>query len=79
MSWLKHVEKLREEGKVAFRPKGNSMVPRINSGDLVTVSLSKEYNIGDVVLCKVGRNHYVHLVKAIVGKGDKRRPTHGYS
>lgn len=42
------------------------MAPKINSGDLITVSPELgELKKGDIVLCKVGGRYYVHLVKAI--------------
>lgn len=42
------------------------MKPRINSGDLVTVTPEiAELEVDDAVLCKVKGSHYVHLIKAI--------------
>lgn len=39
MGWAKpQVEKLQKGETVSFRPTGNSMTPKINSGELVTVS-----------------------------------------
>ncbi len=79
MGWAeKYIQKLADGEEVSFRPKGNSMVPKINSGDLVTVSpdVLDEDNPpakDDIVLCKVKGREYVHLVKAIKGEGDKRR------
>ena len=68
MSWATHyIAKLQDGETVSFRPRGNSMVPKIRSGQLCTVApvdtdtLSK----GDIVLCKVRGNQYLHLVKAI--------------
>ena len=37
MNWEEHVEKLKKGETVSFRPKGNSMEPKISSGNLVTV------------------------------------------
>ena len=48
------------------------MRPRIESGNLVTVSPVIEITEGDIVFCKVKGNHYVHLVKAIKTEGDKK-------
>lgn len=64
-----HIENLKKDGTVSFRPKGNSMVPKINSGDLVTVAAANDLAVGDIVLCKVHGRQYVHLIKAI--KGDQ--------
>lgn len=68
MGWATaYIAKLKEGEEVSFRPKGNSMLPRIRSGDLCTVSpvpLS-EIQAGDVVLCKVHGREFLHLVKAI--------------
>lgn len=61
-----YIECLKRGVTVKFRPKGNSMVPRINSGDLVTVEPLKEPPaVGDIVLCKVNGKQYLHLVKAV--------------
>ena len=68
MGWATtYLRILEEKGIVQFRPKGNSMVGKINSGDLCTVekvdkSILKE---GDIVLCKVKGNEYLHLISAI--------------
>lgn len=74
MSWAKiHIEKLQKGETVSFRPKGNSMKPKIESGDLVTVSPDlSALAADDIVLCKVKGNHYVHLVKAIKTEKEKK-------
>lgn len=43
------------------------MSPRIKSGQLCTVSPAdpSELAVGDIVLCRVKGNEYLHLVKAI--------------
>ena len=68
MGWATHlIEKLSEGETVQFRPRGNSMKGKVNSGQLCTVepvdtsTLSK----GDIVLCRVKGNEYLHLIKAI--------------
>jgi SOS-response transcriptional repressor LexA len=68
MSWAtKHIELLKKGTTVQFRPKGNSMSGKIESGQLCTVVPIKveELSKGDIVLCKVKGNQYLHLVKAI--------------
>lgn len=52
---------------------GNSMTPRIHSGQEVTIlPLSPEEEIlpGDVVFCRVKGRLYFHLVKAIRASGN---------
>lgn len=72
MNWKLYKENLQEGITTSFRPKGNSMKPRINSGDLVTVSPEiDQIEAGDIVFCKVKGNHYVHLVKATKTEGEK--------
>lgn len=71
MNWQKHKEDLEKGETVSFRPKGNSMQPIIDSGDLVTVEPIEDYKKikkSDVVLCKVKGNFYVHLVTAVQQK-----------
>lgn len=60
-----------QEGKVVqFRPKGNSMQPKIESGQLVTVEPIGDNppQVGDVLLCKVKGRYWLHLCTAINGK-----------
>ncbi len=72
---------LAADEPVIFRPRGNSMTPRIKSGQVVTVvPLGKDENPakGDVVLCKVKGAHYLHLVKAIAGDRFLIANNHGH-
>lgn len=82
MHWERLVEELKNGETVQFRPKGNSMVPKIHSGDLVTVGVGERYKKGDIVFCRVGRTYYVHLIKAIKGDryliGNNRGGTNGW-
>jgi len=68
-----HIEKLQQGETVQFRPHGGSMRGKIESGQLVTVEPVESLSVGDIVLCKVKGNQYLHLVKAIQGTGEKRR------
>ena len=68
MGWAsRHVEKLRAGETVSFRPHGHSMTGRIESGQLCTVVPINPamLEVGDIVLCKVAGNEYLHIVKAI--------------
>jgi len=70
MSWATHyIEKLSNGETVQFRPRGNSMKGKIESGQLVTVEPlnGKTLKKGDIVLCKVNGSQYLHLIKAIQG------------
>lgn len=86
--WEKHKQDLVEGKAVEFRPKGNSMSPKIESGQLVRVEPIEDYSqikTGDIVLCKVKGNHYVHLVQAVKQKmggfrfqiGNNKKHTNG--
>lgn len=73
MNWSQHIEKLKKGETVSFRPKGNSMKPKIESGNLVTVSPDLDgLDEDDIVFCKVKGTHYVHLVKAVKTEKDKK-------
>lgn len=74
MGWADNYVKDLKSGKtVAFRPKGNSMKPKIHSGDLVTVSSDLTgLAEGSIVLCRVKGRQYLHFVKAVKEDGDKR-------
>ena len=68
MAWAdRHVAALQRGKVVQFRPRGNSMTGRINDGQLVTVQpvAVEDVHCGDIVLCKVKGQQYLHLVKAI--------------
>ena len=70
MGWASaYIEKLRAGETVSFRPRGNSMAGKIESGQLCTVEPVEADNVrlGDIVLCKVNGSEYLHLVKAIQG------------
>lgn len=74
MNWAtQHIEKLKAGEAVTFRPTGGSMSPIIESGQLVTVQpLTRDPIVGEIVLCQVGKNQYLHLVKQI--DVDKAHP-----
>jgi hypothetical protein len=70
MGWAaRPIEKLRAGATVSFRPRGNSMSGKIESGQLCTVAPVDPSTVeaGDIVLCKVNGREYLHLVKAIQG------------
>lgn len=70
MGWAtNYIEKLKLGEKATFRPRGNSMQGKIESGQLVTIEPldGSQLQKGDIVLCKVKGNEYIHLIKAIKG------------
>lgn len=71
MGWATpYITKLKHGETVAFRPRGHSMKGKIESGQLCTVEPildHSELSKGDIVLCKVNGNEYLHLIKAIQG------------
>ncbi len=70
MSWATaHITRLQRGETVSFRPRGDSMRPRIRSGQLCMVAPvdPDDLSVGDVVLCKVRGNQYLHIVKALQG------------
>ncbi len=71
MSWAtSYIEDLKNGKTVQFRPRGNSMKGKVESGQLVTVMPinGRELQKGDIVLCKVNGSQYLHLIKAIQGE-----------
>ena len=86
MGWAtQYIAQLQEVETVQFRPRGNSMVGKIESGQLCTVEPiidSDVLKVGDIVLCKVKGNQYLHLIKAIQGKrfqiGNNRGRINGW-
>ena len=61
--------------------KGNSMAPKLKSGEALIVKPAMEDTVikkRDIVLCKVRGNIYLHLVTAISGKNYKISNNHGH-
>jgi hypothetical protein len=68
MGWAsRYIETLRFGEPVSFRPRGQSMTGRIESGHLCAVVPVDPamLDVCDIVPCKVGGNEYLHIVKAI--------------
>lgn len=86
MGWASpYIAKLRLGETVAFRPRGHSMKGKVNSGQLCTVEPVSDVAAlikGDIVLCKVNGNEYLHLIKAIQGSrfqiGNNRGRINGW-
>lgn len=71
MSWATpYIAKLQAGETAQFRPRGNSMTGRIESGQLCTVEpVEPEHlEVGDIVLCKVKGRQYLHIIKALKGE-----------
>ena len=79
-----YIDKLKKGETVQFRPRGNSMKGKIDPGQLCTVVpvAAEEVEVGDIVLCKVNGNQYLHLVKARQGQrfqiGNNRGRINGW-
>jgi hypothetical protein len=82
MGWASnYIKKLQDGETIKFRPRGNSMKGKIESGQLCTVQPIIEYDelkSGDIVLCKVKGNQYLHLIKSIKGNQFKISNNKGY-
>jgi len=85
MGWATgHIDRLKKGETVSFRPRGHSMKGKISSGQLCTVEplANQTLDVGDIVLCKVRGNQYLHLIKAIKGKryqiGNNRGGINGW-
>ncbi len=86
MGWAaSHIARLKAGEVVSLRPRGNSMVGKIESGQLCTVASIADHSTlkaGAIVLCKVGGSEYLHLVKAIQGErfqiGNNRGRINGW-
>jgi SOS-response transcriptional repressor LexA len=85
MGWATaYIEKLKKGETVQFRPRGNSMSGKIESGQLCIVEPVKieDLEVGDIVLCKVNGFQYLHLVKATQGErfqiGNNRGRINGW-
>ena len=71
MGWASfHIQRLKAGETVQVRPRGNSMVGRIDSGQLCTIEPVDGHaiDVDDIVLCRVKGREYLHVVKAIRGR-----------
>lgn len=82
MGWATgYIAKLKLGETVQFRPRGNSMRGKIESGQLCTVEPVTDYAAlqkGEIVLCKVNGREYLHLIKAIQGPRFQIGNSRGY-
>ena len=85
MGWAtRHIERLSRGETVSFRPRGQSMTGKIESGQLCTVTPTDPATlvVGDIVLCNVRGSEYLHLLKAIQGTrfqiGNNRGHVNGW-
>lgn len=75
-SWAdRAIKELAEGQETVVIPHGNSMRPKVISGArVILVPADPEVvEAGDIVLCRVKGNVYLHLVKAIQGGEGNRR------
>jgi len=86
MGWAsQYIASLRNGETISFRARGNSMIGKNESGQLcrvVPIRDASELAVGNIVLCSVRGNHYLHLIKAIQGKrfqiGNNRGGINGW-
>jgi hypothetical protein len=85
MGWAsQHITLLATGQSVSFRPRGNSMSGKIESGKFCTVDPIGDtaLEVGDIVLCKVNGREYLHLIKAVHGDryqiGNNRGRNNGW-
>lgn len=74
------LDTLLEKGEVSWKPVGNSMTPKVDSGDQVTVkkvSLAA-LRVGDIVYAKVKGTCYLHLLSAIDNERYQISNNHGH-
>lgn len=75
------IEHLLRGETVLIGGKGNSMTPKLKSGEIVVVepiTPTTKIKKRDIVLCKVKGNIYLHLVTGISGKSYKISNNHGH-
>ncbi len=75
MGWANFaIDKLTAGETAIIKPHGGSMRPLVESGAEVTLvpADASSVQVGDVVLCRVAGNVFLHLVKAVEGTGLDR-------
>ena len=77
--YSKGMQELTKQGYTYFRVFGNSMTPKIKSGSLLRFEVAEDYDIGDVVFCRVsGRIIDAHLITAKGERGWLISNNHGH-
>lgn len=78
--YLRLKEELETVGNGKMKCFGNSMLPLLKSGSLLTFTRQADYSIGDIVFCKVkGRYIDAHkIVKTDPDKGYLIANNHGF-
>lgn len=74
MGWAtEYIARLQRGETVQFRPRGNSMKGKIESGQLCTVEPVEAgaLKVGDIVLCRVNGRQYLHLIKIKAIQGER--------
>jgi len=86
MGWAdRAITDLQSGKQTCVRPHGGSMRGKVASGSLVHIDPVEVKNlvVGDIVLCRVKGNVYLHLVKALgdgrVLIGNNRGGTNGWT
>lgn len=69
------LDDLNTKGETTFKAFGNSMLPILKSGSTLTFRPFAEYEIGDIVFCKV-RGRYIDAHK--ITKKDKLGSSYRY-
>jgi len=80
MSWASYaIGQLQQGETVTVTPHGNSMLPRIKSGQEVTINpVNGMLSINTVVLVKCKGSVYLHKVSAIQGDRYQISNNHGH-
>ena len=85
MGWAtRYIHELQNGRSVRIRPRGRSMQGVIESGQLCQIDPVEPGAVttGDVVLCRVGKSQFLHLVKQVKGQryqiGNNRGRINGW-
>lgn len=68
--YLRLIDELFQNGQGKMKAFGNSMMPIIKSGSLLTFQKSDEYEVGDIVFCKV-KGRFIDAHKVIKKDNNK--------
>jgi Predicted transcriptional regulator len=82
MGWASGIIEQLQQGKtLVIHPRGNSMTPRIQSGQAVTVrplTADEPLNKGEIVLCKMHGAEYLHQISAVGAGRYQISNNHGH-
>jgi len=75
MNWALHKKNLKKNNSIEMGYPGSGMSPQINNGDTIVITTMNVglFKEGDIVFCKISKNHYVQPIIKVSINGNRLR------